>query len=83
MPSNISARLSVGLCPGPWLSELMDVSTQSAPASMAFMRTDRGDACGGVHMHVDAHVLPASIFNSPDDLERGREQRRSFGQAQR
>ncbi len=38
VPSSISTRLSVGLWPGPRLRELMAVSTQSAPASIAFMR---------------------------------------------
>ena len=38
VPSSISTRLSVGLCPGPRLSELIAVSTQSAPASIAFIR---------------------------------------------
>jgi len=37
VPSSISTKLSVGLCPGPSESELMAVSTISHPASMAFI----------------------------------------------
>ena len=57
VPSSISTRLSVGLWPGPRLSELMAVSTQSAPGFDGLHQADHRHAGGGVHVHVNAHVL--------------------------
>ena len=41
VPSSIATRDSVGLWPGPSDIELIEVSTTSAPASMAFISETR------------------------------------------
>ena len=39
------------------------MSTTSAPASMAFIRDNQGDAGGGVHVHMDAHGLSQFVLD--------------------
>src|SRR5664280_2721950 len=61
VPSSISTRLSVGLCPGPRLSELIEVSTASAPASIAFI----SETSVTLVVAVAQQVLPAQQHLQP------------------